>query len=160
MAFDSQRLDFLKQAVDMARENVRAGRGGPFAALVVREGRIVASATNQVTSTNDPTAHAEVMAIRAAARQLASHELTRCEVFASCEPCPMCLGAIYWARCQAVYFAATSADAAKAGFDDSFIYRQIELPPGQRLIPALHLPVENSTAPFSEWLQKPDKIEY
>ena len=150
---------FLKQAIELAVENI--GRnGGPFGALVVRDGVVIASGSNQVTRTNDPTAHAEVVAIREACRVLGSFQLDGCDVYASAEPCPMCLGAIYWARPDRVFFAATQDQAAAAGFDDSFIYREIRLPAAGRAIPMIHVPDKHSTLPFQEWAAKPDKIEY
>src|SRR5437588_5334887 len=125
---------FLLHAIELAVENVRRG-GGPFGALVVKDGVVIAIGTNQVTRTNDPTAHAEIVAIREACRVLGDFQLSGCEVYTSCEPCPMCLGAIYWARPERVFFAATHQEAAAAGFDDSFIYRQIALPHSERSIP-------------------------
>src|SRR5436853_7016825 len=125
---------FMKQAVELAVANVRR-EGGPFAALVVKDGIVIATGANQVTRANDPTAHAEVVAIREACRVLGDFQLTGCDLYSSCEPCPMCLGAVYWARVDRVYFAATAEDAAAAGFDDSFIYRQIAIPHPQRSIP-------------------------
>src|ERR1051325_6322804 len=124
---------YLKQVIEMAVDNVRTG-GGPFAALVVKDGVVIAAGANQVTRTNDPTAHAEMVAIREACRVLGDFQLAGCDIYTSCEPCPMCLGAIYWARPARVFFAATHDDAAAAGFDDSFIYRQIEVPSEQRSI--------------------------
>src|SRR5690349_22597911 len=126
--------DFMRHAIALALENVRSGSGGPFAALIVREGRIIAEGANCVTRTNDPTAHAEIVAIREACRILADFQLTGCDLYTSCEPCPMCLGAIYWARPSRVFFAATKDDAAEAGFDDAFIYREIAIPPEQRSV--------------------------
>jgi len=134
--------------------------GGPFGALVVKDDIVIATGANQVTRTNDPTAHAEVVAIREACRILGSYQLTGCELYASCEPCPMCLGAIFWARPSRVFFAATHDDATAAGFDDSFIYRQIDLPHAQRSIPMTHLVDELSTRPFELWVSRPDRIEY
>jgi guanine deaminase len=150
---------FLKQAIELAVENIRRG-GGPFAALVVKNGAFVASGVNQVTRENDPTAHAEVVAIREACRVLGDFQLAGCDIYCSCEPCPMCLGAIYWARPARVYFAATQADAAEAGFDDSFIYRQILIAPYERDIPMLRVVDEAATLPFEEWTGKTDKTEY
>src|ERR1700676_1233144 len=126
--------DFMKRAISLALDNVRSG-GGPFAALIVKEGRIIAEGANRVTSTNDPTAHAEVVAIRGACRVLADFQLTDCDLYTTCEPCPMCLGAIYWARPARVFYAATATDAASAGFDDSFIYAELRLAPTERRIP-------------------------
>ena len=149
----------LKQTIELAVENVRRG-GGPFAALVVRDGVVIATGANQVTRTNDPTAHAEMVAIREACRVIGDFQLAGCEIYTSCEPCPMCLGAIYWARPARVFYAATHDDAAAAGFDDSFIYQQIDTPHAQRTIPMLHVVDEEATRPFQEWVNKPDKTEY
>jgi guanine deaminase len=150
---------FLNQAIDMAVENVRRG-GGPFGALVVRGGAVIATGSNQVTHCSDPTAHAEIVAIRAACQIVGSFQLEGCDLYSSCEPCPMCLGAIYWARPARVFFAATAEDAAAAGFDDAFIYRQIETPASERSIPMLHVIEERATRPFEEWVNKADKTEY
>ncbi len=143
----------------MAVENVHRG-GGPFAALVVREGVVIASGCNQVTRANDPTAHAEIVAIREACRVLGDYRLTGCEIYCSCEPCPMCLGAIYWARPERVYFAATQSDAAAAGFDDSRIYHEFAARPAERAIPMIQTPDEQATRPFEAWTDQPDKKEY
>ena len=143
----------------MAVDNVRRN-GGPFAALVVRDGVVIAAGTNQVTRTNDPTAHAEMVAIREACRVLGDFQLTGCDLYSSCEPCPMCLGAVYWARPSHVFFAATQQDAATAGFDDSFIYREIEIPHAARSIPMMHVADEGATSPFEAWNHKRDKTEY
>ena len=150
---------FLQQAIAMAMENVHL-EGGPFAALVVREGNVIAAGCNRVTRTNDPTAHAEMVAIREACRVLGSFQLTGCDLYSSCEPCPMCLGAIYWARPARVYFAATHADAAAAGFDDAFIYEQIALPGSERSIPMIHVLDPQAARPFEEWVSLPQKTEY
>ena len=150
---------FMKQAIDLAVENVRR-EGGPFAALVVKDGIVIATGANQVTRTNDPTAHAEVVAIREACRVLGDFQLTGCDLYTSCEPCPMCLGAIFWARPARVFFAATHVDATAAGFDDSFIYEQIEAPHGERSIPMIHVTDGQATQPFEEWKGKPDKTKY
>ena len=150
---------FMEQAIDMAASSVRAG-GGPFAALVVKEGSVIATGVNQVVGANDPTAHAEIVAIREACRALNTFQLTGCEVYASCEPCPMCLGALYWARPARIFFAATRDDAAAAGFDDALIYREILAPPEGRSIPTIHLPHESAGRPFQEWIAKPDKARY
>ncbi len=151
---------FMRKAIDLAIDNVRSGQGGPFGAVVVRQGKILAEGTNRVTSLNDPTAHAEVVAIREACRILGSFELAGCEIYASCEPCPMCLGAIYWARLVRVYFAGTRKDAAEAGFDDEFVYQQIQLPIAARKIPMIRLMREQALEAFEEWKRKPDKIPY
>jgi guanine deaminase len=150
---------FLKRAIEMAVENVRRG-GGPFAALVVREGIVIAAGANQVTRSNDPTAHAEIVAIREACRVLGDFQLTGCDIYSSCEPCPMCLGAIYWARPARLYFAATHDDAAAAGFDDSFIYEQLAMAQADRTIPMTRVATESATRPFEEWLSQVDKIAY
>jgi len=150
---------FVKQAIELAMGNVRRN-GGPFGALVVRAGVVIATGCNQVTSTNDPTAHAEVVAIREACRILGSFQLSECDVYSSCEPCPMCLGALYWARPSRVFFAATQQEATAAGFDDSFIYLEIERAAAERSIPMIHVIDENATRPFDEWARKPDKTEY
>lgn len=150
----------MARAIALSLENVRSNAGGPFAALVVSAGKILAEGTNTVTSANDPTAHAEIVAIREACRKLGRFELTGCEIYASCEPCPMCLGAIYWARPARVYFAASSADAAKIGFDDALIYNQLKLPVDARKIPMLQLMRENALEAFRAWQAKPGKIQY
>jgi guanine deaminase len=151
---------FMRKAIELSVENVRSGKGGPFAALVVKDGKIIATGTNLVTSTFDPTAHAEVVAIREACRVLGKFQLQGCDLYTSCEPCPMCLGAIYWARPDRVFFAATQDDAAAAGFDDSFIYREIGVAPPQRTIPMIRVPDEQATLPFREWSARPDKATY
>jgi guanine deaminase len=151
---------FMAQAIEMAVDNVRAGRGGPFAALVVRGDQVIASGVNVVTSANDPTAHAEIVAIRAAGRALGDFRLTGCDIYATCEPCPMCLGAIYWARLTQVYFGCTRADAAAAGFDDSFIYEEIRAPLGERNIPMIPLMREGSLRVFEMWRAKADRMPY
>jgi guanine deaminase len=149
----------MARAIDMAVESVGAG-GGPFAALVVKAGEIVASGTNQVTASLDPTAHAEIVAIRAACRLLGDFQLTGCEIYASCEPCPMCLGAIYWARPARVYFAAAHAEAAAAGFDDSLIYGELRKPLEERRIPMMPLLQRDGQRPFQAWREKGDKRGY
>jgi len=151
---------FMARAIQLAIENARSGQGGPFGALVVRDGSGIAEGVNRVTSTNDPTAHAEVLAIRQACQKLGLFELKTCELYTSCEPCPMCLGAIYWARLSRVYFGSFAADASKAGFDDSFIYREIAQPHAQRGIPMIQMMREEALAPFLAWQEKPNKIPY
>lgn len=150
----------MQRAVDLALERMRANKGGPFGAVIARKGVIVAEGWNEVTSTNDPTAHAEVVAIRRACEKLRTFNLSDCEIFASCEPCPMCLGAIYWARFRTLYYANTRVEAAGIGFDDEFIYREIPLDPAVRTIPGVRLTTPSSHVPFAEWAAKPDKIEY
>ncbi len=149
----------MARAIDLAIENVRTG-GGPFAAVVVKDGRIVAEGTNRVTSSNDPTAHAEVVAIRAACTALRAFQLDGCDLYTTCEPCPMCLGAIYWARPARVYFGSLAADAAAAGFDDAFIYQQLALPRESRKIPFLEIMRDESLACFRAWAEKQDRVEY
>jgi guanine deaminase len=151
---------FMQEAIQLAVENVRTGRGGPFGAIVVKDGRVIASGTNLVTATNDPTAHAEVTAIREACRVLGAFQLADCEIYTSCEPCPMCLGAIYWARPDRVYFAATAGDASEAGFDDSFIYEELKHPHRERKIPFEAMMREAGLEPFREWKKKNDRIRY
>ncbi len=151
---------FMARAIELAVENVRAASGGPFGAVIVRDGGIVAEGANQVTSINDPTAHAEVLAIRAACAKLKTFELHDCDIYTSCEPCPMCLGAIYWARLSRIYFASAAADASKAGFDDSLIYREVAQPHAQRAIPMIQMMHEESLAAFRAWEKKPNKIAY
>ena len=151
---------FMARTIQLAIENARSGQGGPFGALVVRDGSGIAEGVNRVTSTNDPTAHAEVLAIRQACQKLGLFELKTCELYTSCEPCPMCLGAIYWARLSRVYFGSFAADASKAGFDDSFIYREIAQPHAQRGIPMIQMMREEALAPFLAWQEKPNKIPY
>jgi len=151
---------FMQEAIRCAVENVRAGRGGPFGAVVAKDGRVIARGANSVTPSNDPTAHAEVNAIREACRALGTFQLTGCEMYTSCEPCPMCLGAIYWARLDLVYFAATASDAAETGFDDSFIYEELKRLHGERTIPFEPMMREAGQEPFREWLQKGDRVKY
>ena len=151
---------FMQRAVALALEKMRANDGGPFGAVVVRGGEIVAEGWNQVTSTNDPTAHAEVVAIRRACATLGTFNLSDCDMYASCEPCPMCLGAIYWARFARFYYANTRAEAASIGFDDDFIYREIPLDPAARSIPAIRQVTAQSHVPFAEWAAKTDKVRY
>lgn len=151
---------FMARAIQLSIDGVHSGRGGPFGAVVVREGKIVAEGVNQVTSTNDPTAHAEVLAIRRACAKLGVFELKDCELYTSCEPCPMCLGAIYWARLSRVYFANTAEDAAKIGFDDSFIYSDLKRPHSERRIPIIQMMRKEALTGFRAWTHKPDKILY
>ncbi len=152
--------EFMREAIRLSIEKMEAGFGGPFGAVIVRNGEIIAYGYNNVTSSNDPTAHAEVDAIRKACQALGSYQLTDCELYTSCEPCPMCLGAIYWARPKKVYYGNTKADAAAAGFDDQFIYDEIEKDLPNRIIPMEQLLHEEALESFKAWLQKPDKTEY
>jgi guanine deaminase len=151
---------FMARAIQLAMEGVQTGRGGPFGAVIVKNGAIVAEGMNQVTSRNDPTAHAEVLAIREACAKLGSFELKDCELYTSCEPCPMCLGAIYWARLARVYFANTAEDAARIGFDDSFIYGELKQEHANRRIPMVQLMREEALAGFRAWEAKSDKMRY
>jgi tRNA(Arg) A34 adenosine deaminase TadA len=151
---------FMQRALDIALERMRANKGGPFGAVIVRDGEIVAEGWNEVTSTNDPTAHAEVVAIRRACAKLGTFNLSDCDIYASCEPCPMCLGAIYWGRFRTLYFANTRFEAAEIGFDDEFIYKEVPLAPEARSIPGIHVKTAQSHVPFAEWAAKPDKIKY
>ena len=151
---------FIRQAIALAAENVRTGTGGPFAALVVKGGQVIATGTNLVTSNNDPTAHAEIMAIRNACKQLGSFQLDDCTVFSSCEPCPMCLGAIYWARPKRLVFAAQKQQAAAVGFDDVFIYKELELPYTERSLQTLHIADEQDNSPFELWKNSENKSAY
>jgi guanine deaminase len=150
----------MRRAIALALENVRAGNGGPFAAIVVKDGRVIAEGTNRVTSSNDPTAHAEIVAIRNACSVLNDFQLTGCDLYTTCEPCPMCLGAIYWARPARIFYAGAAADAAGAGFDDSFIYDELRLPPTARRIPATQILREESLAIFDTWQKQEDKKRY
>lgn len=151
---------FMEEAIRLAVENVKNGAGGPFGAVVVKDGKVVAACGNSVTPDNDPTAHAEVNAIREACRKLGTFQLEGCEVYASCEPCPMCLGAIYWARPAKVYYASTKEDAALAGFDDSFIYKEIALPEAGRSIPFLNEKEADAGKEFRLWKENEGKTEY
>lgn len=151
---------FMRRAIELAQNGIDANDGGPFGAVVVRDGRIIGEGCNRVTSTNDPTAHAEIVAIRNACRELGSFQLTDCVIYSSCEPCPMCLGAIYWARPREVFFACTRADAKNAGFDDDLIYEEIELPIDRRRIPTATFLRDAGLEVFRNWIEKPDKVEY
>ncbi len=151
---------FMETAIALSIENVRSGSGGPFAALLVRNGSILATGTNQVTTMLDPTAHAEVVAIRAACQAVSSFQLGDCEMYTTCEPCPMCMGAIYWSRLAKVYYANTRDDAARAGFDDSLIFDQLRLPPGDRSIPMVQLMREQALEAFREGRKSPLKVRY
>ena len=152
--------EFMWEAIRLSQQNIRDGKGGPFACVIVKDGKIIARGTNLVTSTNDPTAHAEIVAIREACKAIGSFQLTGCEIYTSCEPCPMCLGAIYWARPDRIYFANSREDAAKAGFDDLFIYDELPKKFSERSIPTQQVMREEALAAFREWEQKQDKIQY
>ncbi len=151
---------FMARAIELSLENVRSGRGGPFGCVIAKEGAAIAEGVNQVTATNDPTAHAEVLAIREACRKLGFFELRDCDLYSSCEPCPMCLGAIYWARIRKVYFGNLAGDAAKIGFDDSAIYGELTQPHAERVIPMIQMMREEALAAFREWEKHPGKIRY
>jgi len=151
---------FMQRAIALATENVRTGRGGPFGCVVVKDGEIVAEGMNLVTSTNDPTAHGEVVAIRRACEKLGTFSLEGCEVYTSCEPCPMCLAALYWSRCAVIYYGNTAADAAAVGFDDSFLYDEVKKPLDQRAIPIRQLLHDEALESFRAWTASEKKIDY
>ena len=151
---------FLERAIELSRDGMRTKKGGPFGCVIVKDGKIIGEGCNQVATTNDPTAHAEVVAIRDACRYLNSFQLTGCDVYASCEPCPMCLGAIYWARPARVIYANTKQDAAAISFDDQFIYDEMKKPNGEKAIVFIHYPNQKALQVFEEWKSMDDKIEY
>ena len=151
---------FMREAIRLSEEGVRSGKGGPFGCVIVRAGKVVARGSNKVTSTCDPTAHAEVVAIREACRELNTFQLTDCSLYASCEPCPMCLSAIYWARFPEMFYANTRQDAAAIGFDDEFIYSEIPLPPEERKISMKAILGDEAKVAFGEWSNKANKIRY
>lgn len=151
--------EIMQRAIDLAAESVKNG-GGPFGAVVVKDGKVIAESANSVTPDNDPTAHAEVNAIRLACKKLGTFMLDGCDIYASCEPCPMCLGAIYWAHIKTIYYAGTRSDAAKAGFDDDFIYREINIDPEKRSVPAFNIMPTEGAAVFKLWLDKEDRTNY
>ena len=157
---DTQDQEFIQHAINLAADHMRAKDGGPFGAVIVRENKIIAAGWNQVTSSNDPTAHAEVVAIRAAASQLGSFVLSGCVLYTSCEPCPMCLGAACWARVERIVYAATRADAAGAGFDDELLYNELALSPSQRKLPMQQILRDRAVQVFDEWKRLPWKIMY
>lgn len=155
-----RRRELMLRAVRLSAEQMRAGAGGPFGALIVRDGQVIAEGWNRVTSANDPTAHAEVSAIRAACAALGTFSLAGCEIFTSCEPCPMCLAAIYWARLDRITYANTREGAAAIGFDDSLIYDEVAKAIGARTIPAVRMDLPEAAAVFEEWDVNPDKVAY
>ena len=157
---EDKRVEFIKMAVQLSKEGSDNNKGGPFGCVVVKDGKIVGKGFNRVTSTNDPTAHAEVVAIRDACKNLNAFQLDGCEIYTSCEPCPMCLGAIYWARPAVVYFANTRNDAAAIGFDDAFIYDELTIPFDTRSIKMIHLPDHEALNIFKNWFAKVDKTAY
>ena len=160
MAPPSVPTAFLEEAIDLAVDNVESGLGGPFAALVVEGDSILATGTNRVTTVHDPTAHAEITAIRAACKERGNFELDGCTLYTTCEPCPMCLGAIYWSRLDRVVYAATRTDAAEAGFDDHHIYQEIEKAPSERNIPMMQQLEEEAQRPFEAWRDYEERVEY
>ncbi|EOZ95221.1 Guanine deaminase [Indibacter alkaliphilus LW1] len=151
---------FMKMAIDLSRSGMNEGKGGPFGCVIVKDEKVIGIGSNSVLATNDPTAHAEVVAIRDACKNLGHFQLDGCEVYTSCEPCPMCLGAIYWARPSKVFYANNKVDAAKAGFDDQFIYEEIELENQNRRIPFQELMRNEAKAVFEEWIEKENKTLY
>lgn len=151
--------ELMQRAIDLAVENVKQG-GGPFGAVIAKDGEIVAEGVNRVTLQHDPTAHAEVQAIRKACAKKQDFDLSGYDIYSSCEPCPMCLGAIYWARLDHLYFAATKDDAARIGFDDAFIYQELPLPIHERKLPTAEMMRQEAQAPFNDWEEKGDKVEY
>ena len=151
---------FMAKAISLAKENVQSVYGGPFGAVVVKDGKIVGIGRNRVTEDNDPTAHAEIVAIRDAAKKLDTFDLSGCQIYSSCEPCPMCLGAIYWSHFDKLYYAATKDDAAKADFDDSFIYKEFSLPKEERSILSVQMMRESAVKVFDEWINAENKIPY
>ena len=152
--------EFLRRAIALATDNVTSGRGGPFAAVIVRDGQIVGEGMNTVTATNDPTAHGEVNAIRAACRAMGTFSLADCELYTSCEPCPMCLSASYWAHIKSIYYGASAADAARAGFDDEFLYEEFRRQKPERSLPVTQLLSEEAWASFAAWIASGTKIPY
>ncbi len=155
-----EKTKLMKYVLEMAKKNVLEGKGGPFAAIVVKDGEIVGEGTNVVTSSNDPTAHAEIVAIRNASKRLSTFNLSDCEIYTSCEPCPMCLGAIYWARIKKIYYAGTREDAKTAGFDDSKFYEEVCKEPKLREVKMEQILKEEAEKPFKTWIEKEDKIPY
>ena len=154
-----EKIDFMREAIRLSDENVKNG-GGPFGAVIVRDGKIIATGVNRVTANNDPTAHAEVSAIRAAGQKLGTFDLSGCDIYTSCEPCPMCLGAIYWAHLDRMYYACNKDDAADAGFDDSFIYKELDLEASERRLKSENILRSEALKTFEAWKEKSDKVEY
>lgn len=160
MENDDEHRRFMRMAIAQAQEGMQAGRGGPFGCVIVKNGEVIGRGSNAVTSSLDPTAHAEVVAIRDACKNIAHFQLDDCVLYTSCEPCPMCLGAIYWARPQRVFYACTQQDAAAAGFDDQFIYEELALPKQERKMQMQQIERESSQQLFAQWMAKHDKIDY
>lgn len=152
--------EFMRRAIEIAGEGIASNEGGPFGAVVVRDGEIIGEGSNRVTSSNDPTAHAEIVAIRMACETIGSFQLENCAIYSTCEPCPMCLGAIYWARPEMLFIACTREDAAESGFDDEMIYEELANPPDKRRIRMVSLMRDEAAELFRAWDEKPDKIEY
>jgi len=159
-SFAQPNSEFLRRAIALATENVTSGRGGPFGAVIVREGRIVGEGANSVTATSDATAHAEIVAIRTACKALGTFRLAGCQLYTSCEPCPMCLSAAYWARLEAIYYGCCAADAARAGFDDAFLYEEFRKDPAARKLPATQILGDEAWASMAAWIASPNKLEY
>ena len=157
---DNYKKQFMDEAIRLAEENVHSGNGGPFGAVVVRHGEIIARGSNMVTALNDPTAHAEIVAIRQACEKSGWFEIIDCEIYSSCEPCPMCLGAIYWARPDRLIYGTTRHDASDAGFDDAFIYHEMALPEKERKIPVIYLPDKEARKVFLQWKKRENKTAY
>jgi guanine deaminase len=151
---------YMARAIELARQGMESNDGGPFGCVIVKDGEVIGEGNNRVTSSNDPTAHAEIIAIRQACSRLGNFQLDGCTIYTSCEPCPMCLGAIYWARPERVYFACTREDAAKIGFDDDFIYNELDRPAHERQMPLVRLMRDQALEVFRSWATKPDKVEY
>jgi len=151
---------YMKRAIELAQKGMESNQGGPFGCVIVKSNKIIAEGNNRVTSENDPTAHAEIVAIRRACKALGDFQLTGCDIYTSCEPCPMCLGAIYWARPDRVFYAGTRQDAAIAGFDDSFIYEELNLSPENRSIPNHQILQSDATILFDKWKEKEDRVDY
>ncbi|MBT4155505.1 MAG: nucleoside deaminase [Candidatus Marinimicrobia bacterium] len=156
----NQQKDFMREAIRLSLENVNSGNGGPFGAVIVKNGNIIARGVNAVTSTNDPTAHAEVVAIRNACEKLGSFQLNGCEIYCSCEPCPMCLGAIYWARPDKIYYANTKQDASNINFDDQFIYSELDVSIAERKLPTIQLLRNEAQTAFTQWEESTEKVKY
>jgi len=159
MSIDQQKK-FMREAIRLSMENVQSGNGGPFGTVIVKNGKIIATGVNEVTKSNDPTAHAEIVAIRNACATLNSFQLDGCDIYCSCEPCPMCLGAIYWARPKSIYFANSKKDAAEINFDDNFIYQEIKLPIHERKLTITQLLRDEAQSVFLQWQKSENKIEY
>ncbi len=157
---NKQHETFMQMAIELSVQNVSKSLGGPFGAVVVKDGVVVGKSANRVTTTNDPTAHAEVLAIRLACETLNTFDLSGCQIYTSCEPCPMCLGAIYWSRIETIYFANTKTDAAHIGFDDKFIYDELEKPMEKRALPVIQLMRDEALQAFKLWEKSPLKVEY